>query len=105
MSLACDDSRAGQPDRAVAVCPACRCHDTMWSIWPVLQAGQGSLEGLLLFALAMHDKCVLSCVKRYTIHFLQCLHSTACYAVTLACDDSRAGQAVIGAVSPSPMPI
>ena len=35
VSLACDDNRAGQPDRAVAVCPA----------------------------LAMHDKCVLSCVQ------------------------------------------
>ncbi len=44
-----------------------------------LFTGQGSLAGLLLFALTLrawqHDKCPLSCVKRYTIHFLKCLHS------------------------------
>jgi len=46
VSLACDDNRAGQPDRAVAVCPA----------------------------FVICKQCVLDPVSRDTIHFnsLQC---------------------------------
>jgi len=78
---------------ANAVIPSC---------WPVLTAGQSSLAGLLLSALSWQvgDKLCKE-VYHTQLAMLALLCHAACYAVTVACDDSRARQAVIGQFHPA----